>query len=49
VEPLRMTPDAFGKFIADETAKWAKVVKIRGHQGRLSLTAACARLGGTTS
>jgi tripartite-type tricarboxylate transporter receptor subunit TctC len=30
VEPLRMMPDAFGKFIADETAKWAKVVKFAG-------------------
>jgi tripartite-type tricarboxylate transporter receptor subunit TctC len=30
VEPLRMTPAAFGKFIADETAKWAKVVKFAG-------------------
>jgi tripartite-type tricarboxylate transporter receptor subunit TctC len=30
VEPLRMTPAAFSKFIADETAKWAKVVKFAG-------------------
>jgi hypothetical protein len=22
-----MTPDEFGKFIADETAKWAKVIR----------------------
>jgi tripartite-type tricarboxylate transporter receptor subunit TctC len=25
--PMRMTPAAFGKFIADETEKWAKVIK----------------------
>jgi tripartite-type tricarboxylate transporter receptor subunit TctC len=25
--PMPMGPEAFGKFIADETAKWAKVVK----------------------
>jgi tripartite-type tricarboxylate transporter receptor subunit TctC len=25
--PMPMSPDAFGKFVADETAKWAKVVK----------------------
>jgi tripartite-type tricarboxylate transporter receptor subunit TctC len=25
--PMPMEPEAFGKFIADETAKWAKVVK----------------------
>ena len=30
VEPLRMTPAAFGKFIAAETEKWAKVVKFAG-------------------
>jgi tripartite-type tricarboxylate transporter receptor subunit TctC len=30
VEPLRMTPDEFGKFIAAETVKWAKVVKFAG-------------------
>jgi tripartite-type tricarboxylate transporter receptor subunit TctC len=30
VEPLRMTPGAFGEFITDETAKWAKVVKFAG-------------------
>src|SRR5262249_54485442 len=28
--PLRMTPAAFGKFIAGETEKWAKVVKFAG-------------------
>jgi tripartite-type tricarboxylate transporter receptor subunit TctC len=27
VEPRAMTPEAFGKFIADETDKWAKVIK----------------------
>lgn len=27
VEPPPMTPIAFGKFIADETEKWAKVIK----------------------
>jgi tripartite-type tricarboxylate transporter receptor subunit TctC len=30
VEPLRMTPAEFGKFIAAETEKWAKVVKFAG-------------------
>jgi tripartite-type tricarboxylate transporter receptor subunit TctC len=25
--PMPMTPADFGKFIADETEKWAKVVK----------------------
>jgi len=25
-EPVPMTPPAFGKFIADETEKWGKVV-----------------------
>jgi tripartite-type tricarboxylate transporter receptor subunit TctC len=25
--PMLLTPDNFGKFIADETAKWAKVIK----------------------
>ena len=28
--PMRMTPVEFGKFIADETGKWAKVVKVAG-------------------
>jgi len=28
--PLSMTPVGFGKFIADETEKWAKVVKFAG-------------------
>jgi tripartite-type tricarboxylate transporter receptor subunit TctC len=28
--PAAMTPDQFGKFIADETEKWAKVVKYAG-------------------
>jgi len=27
LEPLSMTPDEFGKRIADDTAKWAKVIK----------------------
>jgi tripartite-type tricarboxylate transporter receptor subunit TctC len=27
VTPMRMTPAAFGKFIADETEKWAKVIR----------------------
>jgi tripartite-type tricarboxylate transporter receptor subunit TctC len=27
VEPMPMTPAEFGKLIADETEKWAKVVK----------------------
>jgi tripartite-type tricarboxylate transporter receptor subunit TctC len=29
-EPMPMTPAEFGKFLADETAKWAKVVKFSG-------------------
>ena len=28
--PTAMTPAQFGTFIADETAKWAKVVKFAG-------------------
>jgi len=27
VEPTPMTADKFGKFIGDETAKWAKVIR----------------------
>ncbi len=30
VEPLSMTPAEFGKRIADDTEKWAKVVKFAG-------------------
>jgi hypothetical protein len=26
--PMPMTPTGFGKFIADETEKWGKVVKV---------------------
>ena len=26
-DPMPMTPDEFGKFIADETAKWAKMIR----------------------
>jgi tripartite-type tricarboxylate transporter receptor subunit TctC len=29
-EPMIMTPQDFGKFVADETAKWAKVIKSAG-------------------
>jgi tripartite-type tricarboxylate transporter receptor subunit TctC len=29
-DPMPMTPAEFGKFIADETEKWAKVVKFSG-------------------
>jgi tripartite-type tricarboxylate transporter receptor subunit TctC len=29
-EPMPMTPDQFGKFLASETEKWAKVVKFSG-------------------
>ena len=29
-EPMPMTPTQFGKFIADESEKWAKVVKFSG-------------------
>jgi tripartite-type tricarboxylate transporter receptor subunit TctC len=28
--PMAVTPGEFGKFIADETEKWAKVVKFSG-------------------
>lgn len=28
--PMPMTPAEFGKFIDDETAKWAKVIKFAG-------------------
>ena len=28
--PIPMSPAEFGKFIADETEKWAKVVKFAG-------------------
>jgi tripartite-type tricarboxylate transporter receptor subunit TctC len=27
LEPLSMTPDEFGKRVADDTAKWAKLIK----------------------
>ena len=30
VEPMPMTPAEFGKFIADETDKWTKVIKSAG-------------------
>jgi tripartite-type tricarboxylate transporter receptor subunit TctC len=30
LEPMPMTPAEFGKFIADEAAKWAKVIKFAG-------------------
>jgi tripartite-type tricarboxylate transporter receptor subunit TctC len=30
LEPMSFTPDEFRKFIADETVKWAKVVKFAG-------------------
>jgi tripartite-type tricarboxylate transporter receptor subunit TctC len=30
VEPSAMTPSEFGKFIVDETEKWAKVIKFAG-------------------
>ena len=29
-EPMPMSPDEFGKFIAEEIEKWAKVVKFAG-------------------
>ena len=29
-ETMRMTSESFGKFIADETEKWGKVVKFAG-------------------
>jgi len=28
--PMPMTPAEFGKFTADETEKWAKVIKFSG-------------------
>jgi tripartite-type tricarboxylate transporter receptor subunit TctC len=30
IEPVTMTPDAFGRFMAGEVDKWAKVVKFAG-------------------
>jgi tripartite-type tricarboxylate transporter receptor subunit TctC len=30
IEPLQMTPAEYGKLIADETEKWAKVIKTAG-------------------
>ena len=30
VEPMPMTPAKFGKFIADETDKWTKVIRSAG-------------------
>ena len=30
IEPVSMTPDEFGKLIASETEKWAKVIKVAG-------------------
>jgi tripartite-type tricarboxylate transporter receptor subunit TctC len=30
VEPMSMTPAEFASFIANETEKWAKVVKFAG-------------------
>jgi len=26
-DPMPLTPDAFGKLVADETQKWAKVIR----------------------
>ena len=47
--PMPMTPAEFGKFIADETEKWAQGDQVRGHQaamilqlGRGSITLICA-------
>jgi tripartite-type tricarboxylate transporter receptor subunit TctC len=34
--PMPMAPAAFGQFLADETAKWAKVVQVRRHQAELT-------------
>lgn len=28
--PMKMSPDAFGKYLADDIVKWAKIVKISG-------------------
>jgi len=28
--PIALSPSDFGKFIADETEKWAKVIKFAG-------------------
>jgi tripartite-type tricarboxylate transporter receptor subunit TctC len=33
-EPMLMAPAEFGKFIADETEKWAKVIKFAGIKPR---------------
>jgi tripartite-type tricarboxylate transporter receptor subunit TctC len=30
VEPMIMTPAEFGKFVADDLEKWAKVIKAAG-------------------
>src|SRR5665811_302778 len=30
IEPMQLTPAEYGKLIADETEKWAKVVKAAG-------------------
>ena len=36
---FRGSPADFGKFIADETEKWGKVVKFGGHQARVNSAA----------
>ena len=30
IEPMPMTSAEFGKFVADETDKWAKVIRFAG-------------------
>jgi tripartite-type tricarboxylate transporter receptor subunit TctC len=42
--PMPMTPAAFGKFIADETEKWAKVIQVANIKGQnCSITTTVAR------
>ena len=43
-EPMVMTPAEFGKFVAAETQKWGKVVKVRRHQARVNPHAQNVRL-----
>jgi hypothetical protein len=44
-----MTPTQFGKFLADDTEKWAKVVKVRGRQAGLNRRIAANFRRGATS
>ena len=44
-ETMAMTPAQFGKFLADETAKWAKVVKFSGAKANGSWRARASKKG----